>query len=288
MRQLETITREIFVGLQTSADKILILEKVGDAPNGTITLHSKALQTDYVFESDLAKPIVSGTDVKRYVAPAKHQYVLFPYRIQNDKATLIPEKEMTSHFPLTFQYLRENKKALAGRENGKMQGANWYGYVYLKNMAKQEYRKLCVPRLVQRIQAVYDREGEYYLDNVDVGGVTQVNDTEEQYLCVLGLLNSSLLTFYLRAISTPFRGGYYSCNKQYLSQLPIPTIPDPKPLTALVQQMLDAQAKLRTAGSDFERGQLEQSIARLDGAIDALVYGLYGLTAEEIRIVEGA
>jgi adenine-specific DNA-methyltransferase len=89
-------------------------------------------------------------------------------------------------------------------------------------------------------------------------------------------------------LSSSVRGGYLRFIFQYLIQLPIPTIPDPKPLAAFVQQMLDAQAKLRTAGSDFERGQLQQSIARLDGAIDALVYGLYGLTAEEIRIVEGA
>ncbi len=286
--KLETITREIFVGLQTSADKILILEQAHAHVSGIITLHSQALNNEHQFELELAKPIVSGSDVKRYTTPEKHQFVIFPYHVQDDKATLISEKEMIARFPLTWQYLRDNKKALAGRENGKFNDVEWYRFGRNQNITRQEYRKLCVPRLVQRIQAVYDRNGEYYLDNVDVGGVTLVNDSEEQYLCVMGLLNSTLLTWYLRLISTPFRGGFYSCNKQYLSQLPIPPIPDPKPLTALVEKMLDAQAKRKASRTDFERGQWEQTISRLDREIDAVVYGLYGLTAEEIRVVEGS
>lgn len=107
-------------------------------------------------------------------------------------------------------------------------------------------------------------------------------------LTLLGVLNSSVTFFLFRQILPKLRGDFYEPSYLYFKDFPIPTIPDPKPLAALVQQMLDAQAKLRTAGSDFERGHLQQSIARLDGAIDALVYGLYGLTAEEIRIVEGA
>jgi hypothetical protein len=40
-------------------------------------------------------------------------------------------------------------------------------------------------------------------------------------LFIMGLLNSKLLSKYLSKISTPFIGGFWSCNRQYLEQLPI-------------------------------------------------------------------
>jgi len=46
----------------------------------------------------------------------------------------------------------------------------------------------------------------------------------------------------------------------------------------------EAVARARTP---HERESLERTIAATDGQIDALVYELYGLTEEEIWIVEG-
>ncbi|TAE30938.1 MAG: hypothetical protein EAZ92_03700 [Candidatus Kapaibacterium sp.] len=57
-------------------------------------------------------------------------------------------------------------------------------------------------------------------------------------------------------------------------------------IVQLVQKMLETQAKRKTARTDFEREQLEQSASRIDREIDAVVYRLYGLTAEEIALVE--
>jgi hypothetical protein len=46
--------------------------------------------------------------------------------------------------------------------------------------------------------------------------------------------------------------------------------------------------RLAAAKSDAERTQLERKCEWLDSEIDRIVYELYGLTPEEIRIVEGA
>ncbi|MHB8777359.1 MAG: Eco57I restriction-modification methylase domain-containing protein, partial [Anaerolineales bacterium] len=56
---------DIFVGLQTSADDVFIMDLVEEKQN-SIRLKSKALNTEWVFEKDLLFPIVSGTDVIRY------------------------------------------------------------------------------------------------------------------------------------------------------------------------------------------------------------------------------
>ena len=59
-------------------------------------------------------------------------------------------------------------------------------------------------------------------------------------------------------------------------------------LVSLVTLMLDLHARQATAKTPQEKTALARQIAASDRQIDALVYELYGLTEEEIRIVEVA
>jgi adenine-specific DNA-methyltransferase len=56
----------------------------------------------------------------------------------------------------------------------------------------------------------------------------------------------------------------------------------------LVEQMLAARTRLARAQSDKDKDFYENKRAALDRQMDALVHGLYGLTPDEIKIVEGA
>ena len=56
----------------------------------------------------------------------------------------------------------------------------------------------------------------------------------------------------------------------------------------LVTQMLDLNRKLQDARLEQDRTMLSRQIEATDAAIDKLVYELYGLTEEEIMIVEGS
>ena len=115
-----------------------------------------------------------------------------------------------------------------------------------------------------------------------------------QYLC--GLLNSSLLDFYLKRVSTSFRGGYLAANKQFIELLPIRSINfnDPsdvsrhKKVVALVGRMMELNQKLRTATLSADKKLYNRQIIATDQQIDTLVYDLYELTEEEIKIVEDA
>jgi hypothetical protein len=59
-------------------------------------------------------------------------------------------------------------------------------------------------------------------------------------------------------------------------------------MVALVDKMLALTPKLRAARTDAERQTLQNAVTATDQQIDALVYELYGLTPEEIALVEGA
>jgi hypothetical protein len=58
-------------------------------------------------------------------------------------------------------------------------------------------------------------------------------------------------------------------------------------MVALVERMLDLQRKLAGAAIPAERDLYRRQVESTDRQIDALVYELYGLTEEEIKVVEG-
>ncbi len=57
-------------------------------------------------------------------------------------------------------------------------------------------------------------------------------------------------------------------------------------LVGLVADMLSLHSHLQKARTGHEQTALRRQIETADAEIDRLVYGLYGLTDDEIRIVE--
>jgi hypothetical protein len=287
---------DIFVGLQTSADDVFIMNLVSEGAR-TLRLHSKLLNGEFVLEKELFHPLVSGTDVQGYAPLPERQFILFPYEVSNDQVGLLPFEEIKKRAPKTSVYLLENQKRLENREKGRMKSAAWYGFIYLKNMCRQSQIKLCVPRLVDRLCAGFDSDGSHFLDNVDVGGVTLKPGCDHYDLRYLaGLLNSRLLAWFFPNVSAPFRGNWMSANRQFLSQVPIRTINFSNKsdcaahdrMVTLVEAMLGLHRQLAGARTPQEQTALERQIAATDTQIDRLVYDLYRLTGDEIKIVEGA
>jgi len=251
--------------LQTSADDVFILDFISEKPD-ELRLMSKALGKEVILEKDLLHPLVSGVDVERYKALPNRQYILFPYQVQDKKASLITFAKISNEYPKMAEYLLTNKERLENREKGKMKGVNWYGYIYLKNMYRQPVLKVCVPRLVKRLHASLDATRSHYLDNVDVGGVTFKQGETYSLLYLTGLLNSTLLAWLFPHLSAPFRGGFMSANRQFLSQLPFRQI-DFSDLTdkalhdrmvELVERMLALHKQLAAAKTGQDKTMIQR------------------------------
>ena len=157
-----------------------------------------------------------------------------------------------------------------------------------------------MPSIATGSAFAFDQNGTYYFVGSGGGGgggygITLLEGTNISNLYLLGLLNSRLLSTYLKTITTSFRGGYIALNRQYIEQLPIRTInfPDPSDkahhdrMVELVEQMLSLYKRLAEARAPHDKTVLQQQIAVTDQQIDRLVYELYGLTEEEIKMVEG-
>jgi hypothetical protein len=136
-------------------------------------------------------------------------------------------------------------------------------------------------------------------DGIGTAGVTSIiprEDVPENIRYLLGLLNSRLLGFYAVGHSPMFSGGYYKFSAPYLKRIPVRRIDfsdrtdraSHDRIVKLVDAMLSLHEHLVATKSAAEKTITQRQIDATDAEIDRLVYDLYGLTAEEIAIVEGA
>jgi type I restriction-modification system DNA methylase subunit len=105
-------------------------------------------------------------------------------------------------------------------------------------------------------------------------------------LAVLGLFNSNLANWwFVKKYGVLMEVGGFKIGK-----LPLPRIWDERAaeLSDYSEQMLSLNKKVLAVKTDHERNLVQRQINAVDEQIDNLVYELYGLTKEEIRIVEGA
>ncbi len=290
-KTLEEITRKIFVGLQTSADDIYVL-KILKEEKDFYKCFSTSLKKEVHIEKGIVKPFLMGKDVKRYEQPKQKNVVVFPYEIKNNAAVLMNQDLIEQNFPKGWEYLLENRKELANREKGKMKGEKFYAYIYPKNLADFEFIKIMTPYFGDKTQMTIDFEG-YLYHTTKVYSFIFNNNIKEHINYFLGILNSKLLWFYLKNSSTVFRGGWIVFATEFLKPFPIrlrnnstdQDIHDK--LVQLVDQMLESKKQLANAKTESEKEYLEKKCMAIDRQIDQLVYELYGLTEEEIKIVEG-
>ncbi len=291
----------LFVGLQTDADDVYILEEV--SREGTsVFCRSKATGQLHEFENDHLGRLVKGSlNVRRYHLSDVTKRLIFPYEIRGGTSILLSPAEYRRRFPLTWRYLEINRSRLAARGQGRLGQSDWHGYVYRKNHTSFGLSKLLVPSIARGSCFAADLGGEFYFVGSGGGGgggygICLLPGQSMSYCYLLGILNSRVASAFLRSVSTPFRGGYFALNRQYIQQLPIRTIDFSNPadvarhdrMVALVEQMLDLHKKLAASAIPEERALYQRQIEATDRQIDALVYELYGLTEEEIAIVEGA
>lgn len=287
----------IFVGLQTSADKIYVLEHLKDL-RGSKVYARDTEGGEWELEREALKPFLNKVSLSRYGSPQHKHWLIFPYNVQGGRASIISASEMSIRFPNTWHYLKKNQDALKKRGGAEDLGANWHGYVYRKNLTAFEESKLVVQVISQNGRYAFDKSGVYFTGggNGPYYGVRWNSPDDPHSIHYLqGLLNSRLLDFLLHAISTPFRGGYWSYGKRFIEQLPIRLIDFGKPdelarhssMVSLVESMLILNHQLSGIGSPHEQQNLKRQIDAMDRQIDKLVYELYGLTDEEIKVVEG-
>jgi hypothetical protein len=272
------VERRLFYGIKTGLNDAFVIDS--ETKRRLIAKDKRS--------ADLIHPLLGGEDIRRYIFNPKDQWIIFPRRGVNiDRYPAIRDHLAQWKEDLTP---KKDKNAKRGRKPGRYE---WYEIQ--DDVAYYEVfdgPKLIFPDIAKGPRFCLDMDG-YYLANT-----AYCLGTEDRYL--LGILNSRLFWFAISNISIPFgiRAGEYRYRLiyQYMEKVPIRVIDHAEvsdkirhdQMVNLVEQILKLHNGLALAKTPQERTTLERQLAATDAQINKLVYDLYGLTPEEVRVLENS
>lgn len=250
---VEKIFEKVFVGLQTSADKIYFIEDA-KLSSGLVTGYSKQLDKEVTIEVGLLKPILKGQDVSQYLKPSTNRYVIFPYILEDGKASPMSEKYVADKFPNGYKYLKDNEQDLRRRERGRMDTKDWFLYIYPKSLTEFDQEKIITPEISLGTNMTLDKHGEFY-HNTKCYSFVKNQESKNSYESLLSILNSPLMWFYLSNTGYVLRGGYFTFKTKYLNPFPLPKISSEldKELTGLVSEIIHLTTNLNQQKENFIR-----------------------------------
>ncbi len=269
---------QINYGIKTGANEAFIIptEKREEILNACKTQEERK-RTDA-----LIKPILRGKDIKRYSYEWAGEWVIFiPWHFpntNNPKNMKENEQDFSIHYPIIYSHLLSHKDKLLKRnkdETGKR-----YEWYCLQRWAANYYQdfekeKIVYPCIMAKEPCfVYEEKGFYAPAPANI--VTG-DKTEIKYLTAL--LNSKCIYFAMRKF---YMGGGIEgeLKTNNLEKIPIPQITEKN--QKLAHKITDCAKAILEAKEKDPKANTQ----KLEKEIDALVYQLYNLTDEEIKIIE--
>ncbi len=292
---LGDVTESIMVGVQSGIDDIHVLNSLKpQSEEPSLSLFSERAGEEVLIEADLVKPFLKGEDAHRYEEPGHSHYCIYPYRLVDGKTKIMEEADLKELYPLGYAYLSTYREELRDiRVRQKTNPKYWYSCHRSKSMSVFERERIITPEISLGCNMTIAPAGLYH--NTMVYSLVPHAEQSEHLSFWLGLLNARLLWWFLTNTGNVLRGGYFRFKTNYLNPFPIRTIDFSNPddvemhdrMVSLVERMLGLHERLREARSPWDQDRIQAGIASTDRKIDGLVYELYGLTDEELELVEG-
>ena len=200
----------------------------------------------------------------------------------------MPGSGSKKEFTNLANHLENYKDAAIKRQD---QGDYWWELRGCDYYSEFEKPKIIIPTIVQQAAFAYDQNSFYSNDKTSI--IPAV-------ICIFSkcqFQRFQTVFVFLKRICSTKQGGYFEQKPMYILQIPIRRI-DPALSTesavhaAIVEKVPAHAGPARSSASrakselDDVRHTLAVEIGQVDAEIDALVYRLYGLTADEIAVVE--
>ena len=213
--------------------------------------------------AEIIKPVLRrGHDVQRYLTQGTGWWLIDTHNGYGD----IPAVNI-DNYPAIKNHLNGFYPRLKKRQDKGKTPYNLRNCAYHEEFTKE---KLVWLDLTQKGRFAYDNSGIYCEATIFL-----MTGENLKYLCTV--LNSNLIAWFMKNTAPTGMGMHPRWKKVYVERLPIPKVfaDEQRPFINLVDSILKAKA------SDPKADTTEQ-----EAKIDQLVYELYGLTTEEIRMIE--
>jgi SAM-dependent methyltransferase len=251
-------------GAGTNADRVYLLEEVrrkGALIEGT----SRHLGRRVEVEEAIARPGIRGRDVRGYGAAPARLRCVFPYDAQG---ALLSPKLLTRSYPRAAAYLQACRDRLDARENGRFSGPMYYRFGRPQNLAfhASSAPKVVFPDVAREGRALWDASGAMLLDTAYA---IRIEGGDYPLEVVLAVMNSPVVTRWLRETGIRLRGDYVRMKTAYLASLPLPR---PSAHTRAISELL---------------GEAGDVSAERRAHIDDCLRRAYGLAPDAWRALAG-
>lgn len=253
-----------YYGIKTGLNEAFVLDRA--TRDRLIAEHSSS--------AEVLKPFLRGRDIKRWRCEFADQYLI---RIESSENVRHPwsgksdseaERIFAKTYPAIHAWFENMREALIRRYD---QGQYFLELRSCGYWREFEQPKIIVPAIEDEVNYAPDLANKYYSnDKTSIIIPPSVPLT-------LAILNSAVSWWITRQEFASKQGGFYEFKPMYVSKIPIPpaTPSQQKEIAALVDRILAAK-----------RADASADVTALEREIDERVYRLYGLTPEEIKIVE--
>ena len=235
-------------------------------------------------EPHLLRRLVIGEEI--------HRYLLTP---RSGKLIAYITRDISQgDFPNILAALEIHRDRLKKRVETASGLIPWFTLYRPRRRKLFDLPKILIRQTADRILAAFDCDNFYCLKSAIV--VQLADETRGSYKYVLALLNSRLIHFIYDDLVGERSRVFPEVKPVQLFKLPIRTMNFSDSadrmrhdeIVAKVDAMLEAKKHLAKAQTDKDKTYYENKCAALDRQIDQLVYDLYGLTEDEIKIVDEA
>ena len=213
--------------------------------------------------AEIIKPVLRGRDIQRYRAKYAGRWLIDTHNGYGG----VPAIDVDA-YPSVKAYLNGFWSCLEKRYDKGKTPYNLRNCAYHEEFAKE---KLVWLDLTERGRFAYDREKMFCVNTAFI-----MSGQAIKYLCAV--LNSKLATWFMSNVALNSGMGISRWIPVWIERIPVPRIDagSQRPFVSLVDRILSAKQK--DASADTLRYERE---------IDVRVYTLYGLTEDEVRVVEG-
>jgi len=227
--------------------------------------------------AEIIKPILRGRDIKKYKVEFADLWLIFipwHFPLHNDSTISGNSKKADTEFkiqyPSIYEHLLKYKKNLS--ERNKAETGIRYEWYALQRCAASYYpefekEKIVWGNLALNSQFVLAKAGYY------ISAPSTLITPGNKY--ILSVLNSSLGDHYIRSRGVTRNGGYFEYKPMFVEHLPVPKISSEAQQSFI--DLIDTIIVKKEKGEDTTTEEKQ---------INQLVYKLYDLTPEEIKIVE--
>jgi len=240
--------------------------------------------------AEYIKRLLRGRDIEKWQADFKDLWLIYIPKGFTIKSKIEPKNNVVEEpkprygyveYDEAWEWFKQQLPAIAAHllpfkskaEKRTDMGDYWWELRACAYIDDFEKPKIIYKDIAQKLTFLIDNKN-YYTNNTNYFIIGNAN---LEFLA--GILNSSLINFYYKLISTQLGENAVRLFTQFVEKIPIIKYDNSNNQKNIIKNV----SKI----IELKEQNFNADTTKLEKQIDELVYALYGLTEEEIRIVEG-